>query len=178
MIEVLDAISRWAVPILIAFIPLYGLLRGVNIFEAFIEGAKEGLGLAVRILPFMVAIFVAMGIFREGGAMDVLVGFLHPVLDRFGVPGEVLPLAVIRPFSGGGALGIAAELIRRFGPDSEIGRLASVMQGSTDTTFYILTFYFGSVGIKKTRHALAAGLAGDISGFVASVIAVKWFFGY
>lgn len=177
MIGLLDAISRWAIPSLIAFIPLYGLLRGVNIFEAFIDGAKEGLQLAVRLLPFMVAIFVSMGIFRDGGAMDVLVGLLHPVLSKFGVPGEVVPLAVIRPFSGGGALGITAELIRRFGPDSYIGRLASVMQGSTDTTFYILTFYFGSVGIKRPRHALAAGLAGDISGFIASVIAVRWFFG-
>ena len=110
--------------------------------------------------------------------MDVVVALLHPLLDRFGVPGEILPLAVIRPFSGGGALGITAELIRRFGPDSYIGRLASVMQGSTDTTFYILTFYFGSVGIKKTRHALAAGLAGDLVGFAASVVTVRWFFGY
>lgn len=178
MIALLDAVSRWAIPILIAFVPLYGILRGVNIFDAFVEGAKEGLQLVVRTLPFMVAIFVAMGIFREGGAMDVVVGALHPFLSRFGVPGEILPLAVIRPFSGGGALGITAELIRRFGPDSYIGRLASVMQGSTDTTFYILTFYFGSVGIKNTRHALAAGLAGDVAGFIASIIAVKWFFGH
>ncbi|HEY8449095.1 MAG TPA: nucleoside recognition domain-containing protein [Bacillota bacterium] len=178
MLGVLDVLSRWAVPLLIGLIPLYGLLRGVNIYEAFIEGAKEGLHLAARILPFMVSIFVAMGIFRGGGAMDVVVALLHPLLDRFGVPGEILPLAVIRPFSGGGALGITAELIRRFGPDSYIGRLASVMQGSTDTTFYILTFYFGSVGIKKTRHALAAGLAGDLVGFAASVVTVRWFFGY
>ena len=177
MTALLDTLSRWTVPLLITFIPLYGLLRGVRVYDAFIEGAKEGLHLAVRILPFMVSIFVALGIFRDGGGMDVVVGFLGPVLDRLGIPGEVLPLAVIRPLSGGGALGITAELIRRFGPDSAIGRIASVMQGSTDTTFYIMTFYFGSVGIKRTRHALAAGLAGDFTGFAASIVVVRWFFG-
>src|SRR5690606_28377387 len=100
-----------------------------------------------------------------------------PALDYLGVPGEILPLAVIRPFSGGGALGITADLIREYGPESYIGRIASVMQGSTDTTFYILTFYFGSVGIKYTRHAVAAGLAGDLAGFTASVLVVRWMFG-
>lgn len=178
MTAILDSISRWAIPLLIACIPLYAYLRGVRIYEAFIEGAKEGLQLAARILPFMVSIFVALAIFREGGAMDVVIGILSPILDRFDVPGQILPLAVIRPLSGGGALGITAELIRRFGPDSYVGRIASVMQGSTDTTFYVLTFYFGSVGIKRARHALAAGLIGDFAGFAAAIAAVRWFFSY
>lgn len=178
MIAWIDTVSRWAVPLLIAFIPVYGLARGVRIYDAFIEGAREGLLLAVRIVPFMVSIFVALGIFREGGGMALLVGWLRPVLDSLGIPGEVLPLAVIRPLSGGGALGIAAELIRRWGPDSYIGRLASVMQGATDTTFYILTFYFGSVGIKRSRHALAAGLAADLASVMAAVLVVRWFFGH
>lgn len=177
MFALLDVLSRWTVPLLIGFIPLYGLLRGVKIYEAFIEGARDGLQLAVRIVPFMVSIFVAMGIFRNGGAMDVLVGALAPVLDALGVPGEVLPLAIIRPLSGGGALGVTAELIRRMGPDSYAGRIASVMQGSTDTTFYVLTVYFGSVGIKRSRHALAAGLLGDLAGMAAAVAVVRWFFG-
>jgi len=177
LLQLLDLISKWAIPVVVCFIPLYGYLRGVKVYEAFVEGAQEGLELAVRVVPFMVAIFVAMGVFRASGAMDLLVAWLQPVLALLGVPGEILPLALIRPLSGGAALGITAELIRTYGPDSFIGRLASTMQGSTDTTFYIVTLYFGSVGIKNPRYALTAGLVGDAVGFIASLVAVRLVFG-
>ena len=178
MFYFLDLLSKWAIPVVVCLIPLYGYLRGVRVYEAFVEGAEEGLELAIRIVPVMVAIFIAMGVFRASGAMQLLVAVLRPALSLLGVPGEILPLALIRPLSGGGALGITAELIRTAGPDSFIGRLASTMQGSTDTTFYVITLYFGSVGIKNTRHALNVGLFGDFVGFVASLIVVRLFFGY
>lgn len=161
---------------MLAGIPLYGYLRGVQIYEAFIEGAQEGLEMALKIAPYMVSIFVALGVFRDSGAMESVIGFLQPWLQHWNVPGEVLPLAVIRPFSGGGSLGVTAELLRVHGPDSYIGRLASTMQGSTDTTFYILSFYFGSVSIRYPRHAIVAGLAGDLAGFIASIVFVRWLF--
>lgn len=176
VIHFLEEMSRWTIPVMLAGIPLYGWWRGVRIYDAFIDGAREGLELAVRIAPYLVSIFVALGVFRDSGALDLVVAVLRPWLDRWGVPGEVLPLAVIRPFSGGGSLGITAELLRSHGPDSYIGRLASTMQGSTDTTFYVLSFYFGSVGIRNPRHAVAAGLSGDLAGFIASVIVVRWLF--
>jgi len=174
----LDLLSRWAIPAIVFIIPLYGYLRGVKVYEVFVEGAEEGLQLVVKIVPVMVAIFAAMGVFRASGAMDLLVSVLKPGLVFLGVPGEILPLAIIRPLSGGGALGVTAELIRTWGPDSFIGRLASTMQGSTDTTFYVLTLYFGSVGVRNSRHALNVGLFGDFIGFVSSLLIVRLFFGY
>lgn len=177
MLELLDVISRWAIPVLVTIIPVYGVIKGVRVYEAFIEGAKEGFWVAVKILPYMVSILVAMGIFRQSGAMEILVGILQPVLGPLGVPGDVLPLALVRPLSGGGALGILVEILHKWGPDSFLGRVASTMQGSTDTTIYILTLYFGSVGIKNSRHALAAGLLGDLAGFLASVLVVRAVFG-
>jgi len=177
MLPFLTGLSSWAIPFFLTVIPLYGYLRGVQVYEVFVKGAEEGFWMAVRILPYMVAIFLAMGVFRASGAMTLVVDFLRPVLDALGLPGEILPLALIRPLSGGSALGITAELVRRWGPDSFVGRLASTMQGSTDTTFYVMTVYFGSVGISKPRHALAAGLIGDLAGIVASVVVCRAVFG-
>lgn len=175
--NVVALLSAWAVPFLIAFIPLYAFLRGVPVYETFIEGAREGFDVVVRILPYMVSIFVALSLFRVSGALDLLGQLLEPVLGRLGMPVEVVPLVLIRPLSGGGALGVTAELLRRYGPDSYIGRLASVIQGSTDTTFYVLTLYFGSVGIKNPRHSVLAGLTGDLAGVIGSLIAMRLFFG-
>lgn len=174
----LEAASTWAIPFLIAFIPLYGYLRGVPVYEAFVEGAREGVDVAVRILPYMVSIFVALAVFRASGALDLLARLLAPATGAIGLPPEVLPLVLIRPLSGGGALGITAELLRQHGPDSYVGRLASTIQGSTDTTFYVLSLYFGAVGVKNPRHAPLAGLAGDLAGFVAATLAVRWWFGH
>lgn len=173
----LEAASAWAIPLLVAFIPLYGYLRGVPVYEAFIEGAREGFDLVVRILPYMVSIFVALAVFRASGALDLLAGLLAPLTEALGLPPEVLPLVLMRPLSGGGALGVTAELLREHGPDSYVGRLASTIQGSTDTTFYVLTLYFGAAGVRDPRHAPLAGLAGDLAGFVAATLIVRWWFG-
>jgi len=170
MTEFILDISRWAIPLVLFFIPLYGYLRGVPVYETFVAGAEDGFKVAIKIIPFLVGMLVAISVFRASGAMDLFARALNPVLHRIGVPGEILPLAVMRPLSGGGALGIAAELIGSFGPDSFIGRLASVMQGSTDTTFYVLTVYFGSVGVRQYRYALALGLLADISSLIAAIV--------
>jgi len=169
-------ISNWAIPLVLFFVPLFGYLRGVAVYETFVAGAEDGFKVAIKIIPFLVGMLVAIGVFRASGAMEIFARVLYPVLHLFGVPGEILPLAVMRPLSGGGALGIAAELIGSYGPDSFIGRLASVMQGSTDTTFYVLTVYFGSVGVHRYRYALALGLIADFSSLVAAIVICQLLF--
>ncbi len=177
LLTIVSQVSRWAIPFLLLTIPLAGYLRGVKVYETFVEGAEEGFETAVRIIPFLVGMLVAIGVFRASGAMDYFVKFINPVMSLIGAPGEVLPLAVMRPLSGGGALGIATELIGAYGPDSFIGRLASTMQGSTDTTFYVLTVYFGSVGIRRYRYAVTLGLIADVTGLLASVFICNLLFG-
>lgn len=167
--QTLGIISDWAIPALLFFIPVYGFLRGVKVYESFVEGAQEGFTTAIKIIPFLVGMLVAIGVFRASGAMSLLSNSLDGVFAHIGAPAELLPLAIMRPLSGGGALGITAELISTHGPDSLIGRMASVMQGSTDTTFYVLTVYFGAVGIRKYRYAVALGLTADIVGLLASI---------
>jgi len=169
MYEIINEISRWAIPLTLLLVPLAAVLRGVPVFETFVEGAGEGFATAIKTIPYLVAMLVAINIFRASGAMDVLVHALAPFLDRLGFPAEVLPHAIMRPLSGGAALGIATDLIARHGPDSFIGRLVSTMQGSTDTTFYVLTLYFGSVGISRYRYAVISGLAADFTTLAASV---------
>ncbi|MHB9146461.1 MAG: spore maturation protein [Symbiobacteriia bacterium] len=173
---VAESVARWVIPAMVVFIPLYGFAKGVKVYDAFIEGAVEGLRLVVRIAPYMLAILVALGLFRASGALDLFVALLRPVLSRFGVPPEVVPLLLTRPLSGGASLGVLAEILRVSGPDSFIGRLASIIQGSTDTTFYVLAVYFGSISIKKTRYALTLGLAADFAGFVAALWIASLFF--
>lgn len=177
MMYILTQVSRWAIPALLFIIPLYAYCKKVSVYEVFVEGAQEGLTTAFKILPFLVGMLVAIGVFRASGAMGYLIKFLFPLTNFLGIPGEILPLAVMRPLSGSGALGITAELIHQFGPDSFIGRLASTMQGSTDTTFYVLTVYFGSVGIIKYRYAVTVGLIADITSFLASVLICRLYFG-
>jgi spore maturation protein B len=177
MREALEAVSRWALPLLVAGIPLYALLRGVNVYGAFIAGAKEGFETGVRVIPPLVAIVVALGMLRASGAMELFARFAAPVTALLGIPAPVVPLVVVRPLSGGGALGVVGDVLRSDGPDSYAGRLASVMAGSTETTFYVLAVYMGAVSITRHRHALAAGLAADLVGFAASVVAVRLVFG-
>ncbi|OAT86441.1 spore maturation protein [Desulfotomaculum copahuensis] len=169
MYEIISEISRWAIPLTLLLVPLAAMVRGVPVFETFVEGAGEGFATAIKTIPYLVAMLVAINIFRASGAMDVLVHTLSPYLNRLGFPAEVLPHAVMRPLSGGAALGIATDLIATHGPDSFIGRLVSTMQGSTDTTFYVLTLYFGSVGISRYRYAIVSGLAADFTTLAASV---------
>ncbi len=177
MMSVMQALSVWAVPLMVCGIPLYGFIKGVPVYETFVEGGREGLQIAARILPYMIGIFVAMGVFNASGAMEMLGGLLSPILSLIGLPPEVLPLALVRPLSGSSALGITASILRDWGPDSFVGRLASTMQGSTDTTFYVLSVYFGSVGVTRSRHALVTGLCGDAVGVLASLFVCRLFFG-
>ncbi|MEW6244969.1 MAG: nucleoside recognition domain-containing protein [Bacillota bacterium] len=175
-LDLLSSLSRWSMPVILVVIPLYGLLRGVDVYGAFVEGAEEGFYLAVRILPYMLAIFVALEVFRAAGALALVVNSLSPVTSSLGVPGEMVPLVLIRPLSGSGALGVTAELLREWGPDSFIGKMACTLQGSTDTTFFILTIYFGSVNIRKTRHCLPVALLGDLAGFSTAIFICNKFF--
>lgn len=168
-----DAVSAWAIPLLLAGVPALALARRVKVYPAFVEGAKEGFATAIRIVPPLVAIFVALAMLRASGAMDALTGALAPLTAAAGIPPSVVPMLLVRPLSGGGALGVVGDVLRSEGPDSYAGRLVSVMAGSTETTFYVLAVYFGSVGVTRYRHALAAGLLADAAGMAAAVIAVR-----
>jgi len=174
--HIIHLISVWAIPVFLVGIPVYGLLRGVKVYESFVEGAKEGFQVGVRIIPYLVAILVAVGMLRGAGAINILSRWLDPMLRWIGMPAEILPLAIMRPLSGSGSMGIVAELIKAHGPDSFIARLAATAYGSTETTFYVLAIYFGSVGIKKVRHALIAGLTADIVSLIASVFICRLVF--
>jgi spore maturation protein B len=173
----LDAVSQWTIPLLLAGIPLWALTRKVKVYPAFVEGAKEGFQVAVRILPPLVAVLVALGMLRASGALDGLAALLGPVTGRLGIPPSVLPMILIRPLSGGGALGVVGDVLRAEGPDSYAGRLVSVMAGSTETTFYVLAVYMGAVGVTRYRQALPAALLADLAGFAASVLVVRGVFG-
>ncbi len=177
MRAILDVVSAWAIPLLLAGIPAIALARRVKVYPAFVEGAKQGFETAVRVIPPLVAIFVALGMLRASGAMDGLASSLAPVTSAVGIPAPVVPLLVVRPLSGGGALGVVGDVLRSDGPDSYAGRLASVMAGSTETTFYVLAVYFGAVGISRYRQALPAALLADLAGFAAAVAVVRRGFG-
>ncbi len=175
--SVIQVISTLAIPMLILIFIGYGAIKKVKIYEVFVEGAKEGFDVAIRIIPYLVAMLVAIGIFRAGGGMEILIYALTPFTNFIGMPAEALPMALMRPLSGSGSLGIMAEIIATHGPDSFIGILVSTFFGSTETTFYVLAVYFGSVSIRKTRHALVAGLLADIAGILGAVFIVKLLFG-
>ncbi|MDJ1179476.1 nucleoside recognition domain-containing protein [Roseofilum sp. BLCC_M91] len=164
-----DFLSHWLMPILIFLIITYGVGRGVKVYEAVTEGAKQGFEIAIRIIPFLVAILVAIGMFRASGAMEIVTNVLSPITNLIGMPAQVLPMALLRPLSGGGSFGIMSEIIER-SPDSYSAFVASTMMGSTDTTFYVLAVYFGAVGITRIRHALVAGLLADATGILAACI--------
>jgi spore maturation protein B len=172
----LDAISLWAIPVLLVAIPLVGLLRGVKVYDVFIEGAKEGFDVAVKIIPFLVGILVAIGMFRGSGAMDLLMAALRPIVASTGFPAELVPLTILRSLTGSGSLAFTTDLIKTHGPDSAIARMAATLYGSSETTFYVLAVYFGAVGVTRTRHAVPAALIGDIVAAIAAVIICAWMF--
>jgi spore maturation protein B len=173
---ILESISLWAIPVLLVGIPLLGILRGVKVYDTFIEGAKDGFQVAVRIIPFLVGILVAIGMFRASGAMDLLTNGIRPLLRRTIFPPEVFPLVVLRPMSGTGSLALATEIIKRFGADSVIGRTAATLYGSSETLFYVLAVYFGAVGVKRTRHAIPSALVGDAVAAIVAVAVCAWLF--
>ena len=172
----LDAISLWAMPALLVAIPLAGILRGVKVYDVFIEGAKEGFDVAVRIIPFLVGILVAIGMFRGSGAMDLVTAGLRPLVAPVGFPPELVPLAILRSLTGSGSLAFATDLIKTHGADSLIARTAATMYGSSETTFYVLAVYFGAVGIRRTRHAVPAALIADLVAAIAAVAVCAWMF--
>ncbi|MDZ7641258.1 MAG: nucleoside recognition domain-containing protein [Desulfurivibrio sp.] len=174
-LSALGALSTWLIPMLIGGLLIFGYLRGVRVYEVATEGAKEGFATAVRIIPFLVAIFVAIGMFRASGAMEIMINLLSPLTQRFGMPAEALGMALLRPLSGSGAFGMMSEIVAGE-PDSFLAFLVSVMQGSTETTFYVLAVYFGAVGISRSRHALPAALLADGAGIVAAVAVCNWWF--
>lgn len=177
--NIIAGISLWAIPLLLLIIPLIAYLRKVPVYESFVAGAEEGFKTGVRILPFLIGMLVAIRVFVDSGALNIVAHWLKPLFELLGLDPDIaaiIPLAIMRPLSGSGALGVATQLINQYGPDSFIGRLASTLQGSTDTTFFVLTVYFGSVGIKKYRYALKLGLLADLTGLIVSVwIVTKMF---
>ncbi|AUC62120.1 spore maturation protein B [Cyanobacterium sp. HL-69] len=175
--DIFNTTAKYIIPLLLMGIPFYALVfKKVKVYEVFTEGAKDGFTIAIQIIPYLVAILVAIGMFRASGALDIMLNILSPVLSVLGFPPENLLLAIMRPLSGGGSFGLLSDLVETYGPDSLISKIAATMYGSTETTFYILAVYFGSVGIKRVRHALFAGLIADVVGIFSAVYICRLFF--
>ena len=176
-LRAIQAVSILAIPFLVAFFPLYAALRRIPVYEEFIEGAKEGFPVAVKVIPYLVGMMVAIGMLRGAGVIEWIASWSAPLLGVLGVPTELLPLALMRPLSGSGSLAALGDLLKQVGPDSVIARMGGTLFGSTETTFYVIAVYFGSVGIRRVRHALAAGLIADATGILAAVYVCRWVFG-
>lgn len=176
-ISIFKLVSLWVVPGLIFLAVIFAYLRGIKVFDTFVEGAKEGFDMSVRLIPFLVGMMVAIGLLRDSGAIKLMNDLLSPLLETVGLPADLFPLAIMRPISGSSALAITTDIMNTHGPDSLLGRMASTMQGSTDTTLFVLTVYFGAAGIKKTRHALPVGLAADLAGILTAVFICNMVFG-
>ncbi len=175
--DIISVLSAFVIPLLLIGFPLYGLIKGVRVYEVFVEGAKEGFKVAVTIIPYLVAILFAIGMFRASGAMDFLIAALDPVMSFIGIPSEVLPMGLIRPLTGSGSAAIVLDMINQYGEDALVVKMAATMFGSTETTFYVIAVYFGAVNIRNTRHAVPAGLIADFVGLLASVYVVRLLFG-
>ena len=170
-------LSDFVIPVTLAGILAYGVFKGVDVFGAFLDGAKEGLTTVLNIAPALIALMTCVGMFKASGALDVVVQMFSPIAGALLLPREVLPLAILRPISGSGALVIFNDILATHGPDSFIGRVASVIQGSSETTFYTIAVYFGAVKVSKTKYTLSASLAADLTGFIASAVMVRLIFG-
>lgn len=172
------SIGPWIIPVFVVSLLSFGAYRGVRVYEVFVEGAKDGFNVAIKIIPYLIAILVAIAMFRESGAMQVMVGAVGSVTTQFGFPAEALPMALLRPLSGSGAYGVVAATLQdpAIGPDSYVGYLVSTLQGSTETTFYVLAVYFGAIQVRQIRHALAAGLTADLVGIIAATAACYYLY--
>ena len=173
MTAVLEAISVWAIPVVIAAVSLYAICKKVPVYSVFTEGAKEGFSTAIMIIPYLVAMLCAIGMLRASGALDWFCDLIAPVTNLINLPSEVLPMGIMRSFSGGGAEGMMADLLANYGTQSQIGRIASVALGSTETTFYIVAVYYGAVGVTNARQSIAAGLLGDLASLIAATVIVN-----
>ena len=173
----MELLFTMIIPVILCGVALYGVWKRVDVYDALIQGAGEGLAVLLRIVPALIALMTAVYMLRASGALELAAQALSPLLDRMGIPGELLPLMLVRPISGSAALGVGAEVIHTSGPDSYLGRVAAVMLGSTETTFYTIAVYFSAVGISRTRYAVPAALCADLTGFLAAAWAVRLFFG-
>jgi spore maturation protein B len=162
------------IPIIILFIVVYGMIKNVKVYECFVEGAKDGISICVKIFPYLLAMIIAVTVFRESKAMDYFIALVKPIVRLVGLPPELVPLAIVKPLSGSGAMGIFAETLKKYGPDSYIGLVASIMMGSTETIFYTITVYYGSIGIKKIRHTLWAAVLADITAIIMAITLAKF----
>jgi spore maturation protein SpmB len=172
-------VGPWVIPGLIVGLLSFGVVRRVRVYEVLVDGARDGFQVAIRIIPYLVAILVAVAMFRASGALDILVGALGPITSRIGLPADALPMALLRPLSGSGAYGVLAATIQNpaIGPDSYTGYLVSTFQGSTETTFYVLAVYFGAVQVRRMRHALPAALTADVAGIGGAILACSYLYG-
>ncbi len=172
----MSLVFNMIMPGMIALIALYGMAKRIDVYDAVIHGASGGLGVLARIVPPLIALLTAVAMLRASGFLELCARWAAPLLDLFGIPPETAPLLLVRPISGSAALGVGADIIATYGPDSRIGRTAAVMMGSTETTFYTIAVYFGAANIKKTRYAIPAALCADLVGFFAASLAVRLFF--
>jgi spore maturation protein B len=175
--DIIDLVSVFVLPLLIVGFVLYGVWKKVPVFEAFVDGARGGFDVAVRIIPFLVGILFAIGMFRASGAMEFVINGVRPVLALIAIPAEVLPMMIMRPLTGSGSVAIVLDMIQQFGEDSVYVKMVATMFGSTETTFYVIAVYFGAINIRKTRHAIAAGLIADITAMLVAVWVVLWLYG-
>ena len=166
-------ISVYAIPVFIVSFIVFGLIRKVNVYECFVEGAKSGIESMFGIIAPLVGLMVAISMFRESGALEIIAKAISPILSYVGLPVEVLPLSILRPISGSASLALVTDIFKTYGPDSQIGKIASVMMGSTETTFYTIAVYFGAVGIKNTRHTIPSALSADLTGIIFSALLVR-----
>ena len=169
-------LSNYILPTIVVLIVLYGGFKGVDVFNVFIDGAKNGFKTVFNIIPSLIALLLSINMLKASGGLDVLLTLLSPIGDFLGIPRDIIPLTILSPISGSGSLGVYEGILKDFGPDSFIGRCASVMMGSTETTFYTLALYYGSIGVKKTRHTVPSALCADFTSFILSPRFVKVFF--
>ena len=172
----MKGLSDYILPTIVVLIVLYGGFKGVDVFNVFIDGAKSGFKTVFNIIPSLIALLLSINMLKASGGLDVLLSLLSPIGDFLGIPRDIIPLTILSPISGSGSLGVYESILKDFGPDSFIGRCASVMMGSTETTFYTLALYYGSIGVKKTRHTVPSALCADFTSFILSPRFVKIFF--
>ncbi|MFW5998573.1 MAG: spore maturation protein [Bacillota bacterium] len=177
MLALINKISLWIMPVIILLILSFGYYKNIKLYDTFTSGATEGIKIVFKILPYLMAMIIAINIFETSGAMDYIINLLSPLFDKLNIPEPVIPLLFLRPLSGSGSLSYINKLMEEYGPDSFIGKTASTIQGSTETTFYIIAIYFGAVGIKKYRYSLIVGLLADIAGFFAAIFICNLLFG-
>lgn len=174
--QIINFISSLAMPLIILIIVIYGLVEKIKVFDVFLEGAREGIDVVISIFPTLIGLFVAIGALRSSGILDFIISMLFPILNKISFPTEIMPLALIRPISGSGAIAVATDIMRVYGVDSKVGIMAAIIMGSTETTFYTIAVYTASVGIKNTRFVLVASLIADFVGIVTSVIVCNMMF--